>query len=146
MRARKFAGSLFHGSLSDAGCLSMHSWLRHEGDRHTEIQGAGTLEGEAQPSALARWTVLTGKDAGLCWFIPGWRPSWHSHRFVTPIHTLLCSLGEKIPLPPSPPALFLAKHPSKAVDQPVKPHCAQVLATLTQTAESSNHLMFRRYF
>lgn len=115
MRVRRFAGSLLHGSLSDVGCLSVPSWRRPEGNRHREIQWAGT---RSEPSpARPRWAVLTGRDAGLCCFVPGWRPSGYSS-------------------PSFPPALFLAECQSKAVAQPVQQQCAQVLAALTWTVES----------
>lgn len=43
----------------------MYSWLRHEGNRHAEIQWEGT-QGKAQPSAWSRRTALTGRR---CWFV-----------------------------------------------------------------------------
>lgn len=41
-------------------------YIPDSGMKETGIQKYRDSEGEAQPSAPARWTVLTGKDAGLC--------------------------------------------------------------------------------
>lgn len=111
----------------------MHSWRRHEGNRHTEIQWAGTLTLWEPSPAQPRWAVLTGRDSGLCCFVPGWRPSGHSCHVVL-LHQST-NLGEHSS-PSFPPALLLAECQSKAVDQSVQQQCAQVLAALTWTVES----------
>lgn len=43
IQVRKVAGSLFHGNVSDGHHLSMHSTLRDEGGRCTNVQGTRDL-------------------------------------------------------------------------------------------------------
>lgn len=49
----------------------MHSWPGMKGTG-THTHSERDSEERSNPrQAPSRWTVLTGKDAGLCWFVPG---------------------------------------------------------------------------
>lgn len=105
----------------------MYSWLRHEGNRHTEIQWEGTLRERPKPQQSRR-IVLTGRR---CWFVLVC--SWMKAQLTQP---LLCYTNPQSRKNSFLPSSISAERGSKAVGQPVQQQCAQVSATLSWTVES----------
>lgn len=98
LKVRKFAGSLFHGNISDVPHVWTHS-------RHTDIREQA--RGQDQTAGVPRATALTVRT---CWFVIWRGPSWHRPHSSPLSHVFVCSVlspphvptGENAsPFPPS---------------------------------------------
>lgn len=131
LKVRKFAGSLFHGNISDVP----HVWTH---PRHTDIQGTGTRgqrAGRYKTGPNPRGAQGMALTVPRCWFV-----TWHGPPFVPLGHIFVCSVlspphfptGEKaIPLPSFQHHLWLEGW-SETVSQPVTQPCWQGLPAHTR--------------